>query len=301
MLRKHHAAQQGQGMVVLAMSAVVLMGFLALAIDGGNAYLQRRVVQKAADAGAMAGAHALALGESEAHAIAAATEYTTDRNGADSADITVGEGATTVTVIARKRFSTFFAAVIGQPSMEVAARSGARFVPVGSLPQGVYPIAVNWQDFVYNQTYDIYAGGGPGNFGWLGWDGCTDSSCLCDNLSDPSNSQNYVNPYDPDDHELSIGDWVPGSTGISTAICIREQLDALIATGTPITILIWDQAQEEGSNLNYRIVGFAEFIVEGYRLPSENRITGRFIRTVNPGTGTGTGGGYGVYRVMHTE
>jgi hypothetical protein len=301
MLRELDRAQKGQALIMFMAALAGLMACMALLIDGGNAYVQRRVTQKAADAGAMAGAHALALGQGELQAIVAATEYATAHNDADSADVTIDAMDETVTVIAHRSVATFFAGVIGQPQVQVVARASASFAPVGALPDGVSPIAVHWQDYEFGQTYDIFAGGGPGNFGWLGWDGCTDSDCLCDNLVDPVNSQTYTNPYDPDDHVLSTGDWVPGSTGVATASCIKDKLDALIATQTPITLMVWDQAQGEGSSCEYRMVGFAKFILEDHRLPSENRITGRFVRGVTPGAAVTAGSGYGVYRVVATE
>ena len=53
-------------MVLMALSMVVLLGVVGLAIDGGNLYLQRRQMQNAADAGAYAGAYLMAQGNSKA-------------------------------------------------------------------------------------------------------------------------------------------------------------------------------------------------------------------------------------------
>ncbi len=53
--------EQGQAIVILAFAMIVLLAFAALAIDGGNAYVNRRRAQNAADAGALAGAHQLVI------------------------------------------------------------------------------------------------------------------------------------------------------------------------------------------------------------------------------------------------
>ena len=53
----------------------VLIGFLALAVDMGNAYVERRRMQNAADAAALAGAREMCLGQSEATVRAAAVNY----------------------------------------------------------------------------------------------------------------------------------------------------------------------------------------------------------------------------------
>ena len=53
--RKH---ESGQAIVLLALTMVVLLGFTALAIDGGMVYSDRRHAQNAADTAALAGASA---------------------------------------------------------------------------------------------------------------------------------------------------------------------------------------------------------------------------------------------------
>src|SRR6266487_1247004 len=54
---KARAHKRGQSVVIVAMLVAfgVLIGFLALAFDGGSALLQRRTQQNAAEAGALAG------------------------------------------------------------------------------------------------------------------------------------------------------------------------------------------------------------------------------------------------------
>lgn len=47
---------RGQSLVIVALSATVLFGIIALGLDGGRLYLARRDVQNAADGGALAGA-----------------------------------------------------------------------------------------------------------------------------------------------------------------------------------------------------------------------------------------------------
>lgn len=52
-------ARRGQTIVIVALSALVLIGLVALAVDGGNALVQRRNMQNAADAAAQAAAQLL--------------------------------------------------------------------------------------------------------------------------------------------------------------------------------------------------------------------------------------------------
>ncbi len=53
-------SEKGQSLILIALMMVVLLALAGLAIDGGNMFLQRRRVQNAADAGALAGTRVLA-------------------------------------------------------------------------------------------------------------------------------------------------------------------------------------------------------------------------------------------------
>lgn len=60
---KKNISERGQAIVLLTFALVALMGFAALAIDGGIVYSDRRHAQNAADAAALAGAYAKVRGE----------------------------------------------------------------------------------------------------------------------------------------------------------------------------------------------------------------------------------------------
>jgi Flp pilus assembly protein TadG len=59
MLTKIRRTKRGQSLVIVALSATALFGIIALGLDAGRLYFQRRDVQNAADSGALAGAQAL--------------------------------------------------------------------------------------------------------------------------------------------------------------------------------------------------------------------------------------------------
>jgi len=61
MIGKHIATEKGQSVVLLAVAFIALLGFSALAIDGGMVYADRRFAQNAADTAALAGGGAAAL------------------------------------------------------------------------------------------------------------------------------------------------------------------------------------------------------------------------------------------------
>ena len=116
--------ERGQTLVLTALLLVALVAILALVIDGGNYYLQRRVAQNAADSGALAGARALAMGEDEAAARAAASGYA-GANGDSAPSVSiVGH---TVTVTAHRTFPSFFAGIVGIRTFSVQAVASAEY------------------------------------------------------------------------------------------------------------------------------------------------------------------------------
>lgn len=269
------ANARGQSLVTVALVLPIILMFMGLVFDFGHAYIQRREMQNAADAGALAGARQLIFG---GDAFTAATEYAV-RNGADNATVLVDEGAYSVTVIAQKTIATFMAQVLGVSELTLSARASAIWGSVDRVTSDLFPIAIDWDDFEYYVTYDMYEGSGTANFGWLSWDGCGDVGCLVDWLS-PGGWGGGV----------SIGDWIPGNTGVSSAAAIVDALNALI--GTPIIIVVWDQAAGSGAGGEYRVGGFATFVPEAFNLPQKS-ISGRFIEWSIPTTSIVPGGGYG--------
>ncbi len=56
-----------------------------------------------------------------------------------------------------------------------------------------------------------------GNFGLLTWTGSPGEEALVTSLTPPGDSETYVNPDDPADHEVSVGDWIHGKPGVSNS------------------------------------------------------------------------------------
>ncbi len=59
MLTLRRRSRSGQAIVIMALAMVAICGMLALAIDAGRLYFQRRLMQDAVDSGALAGAQSL--------------------------------------------------------------------------------------------------------------------------------------------------------------------------------------------------------------------------------------------------
>jgi hypothetical protein len=122
---------------------------------------------------------------------------------------------------------------------------------------------------------DVYNGAGQGNFGWLSWTGANGEPVLVGSLTPPGDSGTYVNPNDPADHVLSVGDWVYGRPGVANSRGVRDALDAL--ESLIITVPVWDTAAGQGSNTQYHIVGFVRIQITDYHLPGQDRISAVFL------------------------
>jgi len=156
MQQLHRQNRGGQVLVLVALSLLVLLGIVALAVDGGNLYAERRKMQNAADAGALAGARVLCYEESSTFddVEEEARIYAIDYNGAEGAQVTVS-GSLTVTVVATETATTFFARVIGFPTADIAARASAMCQgPEGA--GGLWPLAIN--EIVYTNDITVPCG-----------------------------------------------------------------------------------------------------------------------------------------------
>jgi len=159
-------ADRGQALAILGMFMIVLTALVGLGVDGGSLYLNRRGMQNAADAAALAGARVLAAGDNSGADIRAAIEtyagknyvttpaqnvtayYTDDtgaRVGAVTASGTAPATAIGVEVIATRQAPTSFLSILGINSLQAKALAGARAKPAaGSGPgYGIFAIDPN--------------------------------------------------------------------------------------------------------------------------------------------------------------
>jgi Flp pilus assembly protein TadG len=74
-------------LVIFALTSLVLLGVLGLALDGGYDYIQRRAMQNAADAAAFAGASAISRNQTDSQVTQAVLDAAA-RNGADPTRLT---------------------------------------------------------------------------------------------------------------------------------------------------------------------------------------------------------------------
>ncbi len=154
--------EQGQALLVMVIFLTVLLGFTAIAVDAGRFYAERRFLQNAADAAALAGATARTLGRSRADSIALARGTLTENfrreptgNAADMppevpvyeaghegepehlvSGIVILPGSDIVHVALRNRVDYTFGRAVGLSNQWISARARA------GASGGLLPIAV---------------------------------------------------------------------------------------------------------------------------------------------------------------
>jgi len=138
--------QRGQTLLVVALSMFALFAFVALAVDVGYWYGERRHMQNAADAGALAGAYQFCYesDKSESAVTSAALDYA-ESNGAtrilSSVQLDADTGTVVVTAVTPAEF--FFARVISTVSdFSIGAVAAAQ---CGAADEGcgMWPIAMD--------------------------------------------------------------------------------------------------------------------------------------------------------------
>jgi len=113
--------ETGQVIPLLVVMIFVIIGMVALILDGGAIMSNRRTAQAAADAGALAGAQRVCLGKSDAKSVA--EYYATVNNKATSALATVIDKC--VIVEATVEHPSFFAKIFGEETLAASAEATA--------------------------------------------------------------------------------------------------------------------------------------------------------------------------------
>ena len=206
--------EKGQSLVIIAVAMTVLLIFSAFAVDLAYWYVQRQQMQNAADAGALAGARALALHQSDpastltnGQLFGIALNWA-QRNQAQSVQvlyvrsdgtrwaISAGDSspvpknydiAAGVHVQANTTFPTFFARMVGLGTMNASALAESTYGSAWSAV-GLAPLAFRYSETGYNvgTPYTLFDGSekhSNAHWGWLGLNCWYPQKCSPDNSS----------------------------------------------------------------------------------------------------------------------
>lgn len=202
---QNQRSESGQSIIIIAFIVLVLLALVALVVDVGNAYAQRRIVQNAVDAAAMAGALKLIENDpngghlvSELAVWQSINDFATDNgltsdkwvawfidstgahaaNTVDQFMMPVPSWADGVEVEGQLPFNTYFAHLLGFDVMEAAAEAAAYILKGPCSGNELFPMTVNVNTFPNGipepgEEYTMM-GGSPNvhndNFWWVHWD-----------------------------------------------------------------------------------------------------------------------------------
>jgi Flp pilus assembly protein TadG len=280
--------QSGGVAVIVAIMLFLLFGVGALVLDVGNLYWERRQLQNAADAAALAAAQDLVQGAAGETAYATAQEYAAANN-SRGAHVLPDEFIVTsekVTVTARTgdnagdRLPSILSSVLGVADYATSARAaaawdrevgGGRTIPItlcqenwdhftqgGTvLPSGTHIIRFAQGKGLNADEHDADCGNPgvtgnnpyPGGFGFLSRDADCMATTTEDNLFPGIPGNNTNEPHS----ECSEKE-------------LFEMLRGIIDRGETVLIPIFYDWQDQGTNGKFMVVGYAGFTLEGYRM-----------------------------------
>ena len=163
--------EHGQAVVLMVISLAMLIGMCALVLDVGGWFREKRQLQAAADASALAGAQALP--ESWSTAKSLALEFA-DKNGGGVLAASVISGTTfvsgdTISVSAQKDQAGNFSGMLGVKSVSIHATASAVRGSFTGWAKGLAPWVIDKPSILFGQIFTFKVASGDqasaGNFG----------------------------------------------------------------------------------------------------------------------------------------
>ncbi len=197
------------------------------------------------------------------------------------ADVAPPSGTLGVKVDVIKNPRTYLLGVIGQGTWTVQTVATAITGKLPGAPAGqLLPIGLTELPTQEGALYSLTSGSnGPGNFGWVSWDGSNSAGSLATSLCTPNNPA-FTLPFQfPGD---------PGKTNASAVrACLQQWVDNQQTVLIPIVLKSNDPAATgscstggNGNNFHYCVVAIAAFVITGYAQPAVDQIVGRFVGTI---------------------
>jgi Flp pilus assembly protein TadG len=293
--------ESGGVLVFVALFMVVLLGFAALAIDGGRLYTEKSKLQKALDASVLAGVQGLRT--SQYRAIEIAIDVS-DKNGFKVSNSELTFPSNSIKATKQVNVPLTLAKVIGINSTTISATATAKVAPL-TKASGIAPIVIdkaNIPSATILNCGETNPGTLQGNCGYLKSDDNLRDAFVNGStyevektaFTDPGGSVGQVR--DAIDYIINSDASKPHCQSASTAdnLCKRVVTVAVIENWTDIN------GKEVTGKSEVRIIGFAAYWIEKYE---DKKLYGQFIKMISPGEmGSGTGiGEYGLYGVKLVE
>jgi Flp pilus assembly protein TadG len=310
-------SDEGAVAVIVAVAVVMLIGLIALAVDFGAMYQERRMLQTAADAAALAAVQELPKSTTAARDKVAqyvALNAPNARVVSVTFSSQLATNDTVRVVLDAANVGDAFTPVLGAEPTSIGAHAAARVTSVvsygdGVMPMGVFPsggheTAVDAYGYQWGQTVTIKkADGTTGNYGWVALEGqgCNDLKTL---LSGGGGSASIgemceTEPGYKDSANRALADWIGNDHHTFAEVCTLDSNGVAHinrCSGDPasgcrrlilVPIIVNPNATGSGryeypnGRKDLEIIGFAQFfITSDLGCGGSDTITGKFVKTV---------------------
>ncbi|MCL1593985.1 MAG: Tad domain-containing protein [Actinomycetia bacterium] len=281
-------SEGGTVIAFVAIAMVVLLGAVAMSVDVGLIYSERRELQNGADAAALAVAYDCAAGDcgSSIEQQNRAEEYA-DANASDGLawadDVTIDLGAQTVRVHTSTEdpggdhfFDTTFAQIVGFDGLTVGAEATVAWGALRS--RSTLPIIISdceWDNILAADNLHPRTIVDPGplptedGLTTLLFHGSEEPCAPSPSGFDDSGGFGWLDENAGPCEALMVqGGEVDGRTGAEASKDCKAILDALVETVQVIPY--YNDLREPGGNRVYTVAGFGAFYITGYRFPGIN-------------------------------
>jgi hypothetical protein len=334
-----HIYSRGQTVVLFAFALVAIVGALALTTDVTASYWNWEQLQKAADAGALAGASQYipnmpapppaAAGCSGSAAVSVGCTYavqnkalaseTTVQSPSPTVPASVPGGAETVMVsIQRSTIPVYFARLLGRTTQYSASATAIAVGPTvtNSVHNGLFPAGLpydpNGAPLTYGTQYSLTGNYSSGNWGWLdlpsGFQGSTSPGSAPSGGGASLLTSNITNGCTCD---VGVGDYVASEPGIKwgpvssavNSLATGASLPANLTGNEPqlVTVPIVDWSASGGGSSAVQIKGFAQVWLIGIKKSGSDMVLNmQFVQYISKYASTGgSGTSYGSYKAPY--
>ena len=146
--------EKGVALIYMALASMAFIALATLALDGSNLYAQRRRMQTAADAAALAGVRSMALNQDNAqvvHDLKSLAHANGAGNRANDVQSAQSNGNTTLSVTANTTVPSYFAKLFNFNDFTVGASAKAEYAAVKKI-DNLFPVSVNCDCVEFGQT-----------------------------------------------------------------------------------------------------------------------------------------------------
>lgn len=294
--------ENGNAIVLVTISMLVLLSMAGLVIDGGKLFVTKSHLQKAANASVLSGAQKLLFDEQIVNNIVNdVLEFHEEK---ESLQEVIVEGNHLVRVSLNKNMPLSFSTLFGLDSSPVYAEAAAEIGTMGKA-QGAVPIGIDERfQLEYFKEYQLKTDTIGNDTGWFGILSLGGSGA-------DTYYENFMNGYD---EEIEVGDVLPTETGNvagKTRAAIKARIDNCPYTfedavdkkcSRIILIPVYRPVDISSNQVKEVMVrGFAYFYLTKPASSKDTTVHGMFIKTTGPGTIDPNAANRGAYSIRLTE